>query len=340
MLSRTSQRVLLLAMGLLPLAFPSSTHAAEEPSQAAEKKATSPSNFDLTAVRGNPVVARIDGKKEITLKEVLQAMQAIPAELRRLPVDKLFAAARDQLIDLSILEQAAEQERDNILKDPEVKEAIEKATHQIIIEFYLRKITKNAVSEDKIKERYTKLVGKFPKDEKEARIRHILVKTEDEAKAIIKSLKEGADFLTLAREKSIDKESASKGGDLGYMSILQKDALVPAFSEAVFKKDKQGNYGLATGSFTETPIKTDFGWHVIKIDDRRPLKAPKFQEIRSFLVNQLNQEAVEGHLKSLGGKQKIERLDPISGKPVKSLAEELQDMASQKTEDATKEQPK
>ncbi|MEK1924580.1 MAG: peptidylprolyl isomerase, partial [Rhizobium giardinii] len=131
---------------------------------------------------------------------------------------------------------------------------------------YFKAHVADAITDDEVKARYDKEVAALPKQE-EVHARHILVKTEDEAKAIIKDLDAGKDFATLAKEKSTDPNKAD-GGDLGYFT---KDRMVPEFSEAAFKLEK--------GKYTEAPVKTQFGFHVILLEDKRKQAPPPLAQV-------------------------------------------------------------
>ena len=130
--------------------------------------------------------------------------------------------------------------------------------------------------------------------EKEYKARHILVDTEDEAKAIIAKLNKGEKFEDLAKQ-SKDPGSKDKGGDLGWAN---QAAYVKPFSEAMTKLEK--------GKFTAAPVKSDFGWHVIQLDDVRDLKAPSLDEIKPQLTQRLQQQMVEKHILELRTKAKVE----------------------------------
>ena len=154
------------------------------------------------------------------------------------------------------------------------------------------------VTDAEVKARYDEEVSKFG-DNMEVHARHILVETEDEAKAIIAELKNGGDFAKIAGEKSKDPGSAAQGGDLGYFSRGQ---MVPPFEEAAFN--------LEVGSITETPVKSDFGFHVIKVEDKRKQAPPAFDQVQARLRDLLIREKFAATLASLKEAAKIDVLDP------------------------------
>lgn len=248
------------------------------------------------------VVARVNGK-EVKLKEVRQLEKALPPQVLNGAKDKvkLFTTLRDQLIDIKLITEEAE--KAGLDKDPDVQKAIEQAIQQVRVQAYLSKSLKNFVTDSAVKARYDKLVADMPKDEMEVKARHILVKDESAAKKIIEDLKKGADFLKIAREQSIDKASAQEGGDVGY---FRKGDMVKEFADASF--------ALVPGKITETPVKTQFGWHVIKVDDKRKVKAPKFEEVQEQLKAAVLEESMLKLVTSLRDKAKIERFNE-EGKP-------------------------
>ena len=132
--------------------------------------------------------------------------------------------------------------------------------------------------------------------QEEVRARHILVENEDEAKAILEQIKGGADFATLAKEKSKDP-GAADGGDLGYFT---KDQMVPQFADVAFK--------MYPGQLSN-PVKTQFGWHVIKVEDKRTKQPPEFAKVKDQIENFLARKAQTEYVAKLRQSAKIERLD-------------------------------
>src|SRR6185437_5838990 len=141
-----------------------------------------------------------------------------------------------------------------------------------------------------------------PKEEVKAR--HILLPTEAAAKEVIAQLDKGADFAALAKEKSTDP-SKETGGELGYFT--RDDGMVPEFADAAFKLKK--------GEYTKTPVHTQFGWHVIEVEDRREVKPPSFEESKPQLKEEAARAAVGSKLKELRGKAKIETF-ALDGSPL------------------------
>ncbi len=179
-------------------------------------------------------------------------------------------------------------------QDPEVAARVKALIDSYIAANYLATVAeKYTSSEAEIKAYYDKNISS--NTPKEFKARHILVKTEDEAKALIKEIKGGADFSKLAKEKSIDTGSAAKGGDMGWFKEHDMlDALAKAF------------VGLKKGELAKAPVKSQFGWHVIILDDQRSAPAPKFADVKSNIDKLLIKIKLNDYLKELNSKASIE----------------------------------
>lgn len=195
----------------------------------------------------------------------------------------------------------------NIDHTDEVKKQLEHLKRQVVMQVYLKSIMDEIVPEKDVKKEYEVLKEKF-KGKEEIRARHILVESEEEAKNIAKQLKDGGDFEAIAKEKSIDKASGAKGGDLGYFT---KERMVPQFADVAFKTDK--------GEIS-APVKSDFGWHIIKVEDRRPLNPPKYEEVKERIQAALAGNAVENYLNKLVEENNV-RYFNAEGKELKAKAE-------------------
>jgi len=261
--------------------------------------------FMLTspAEAADPVVAKVDGK-DITLSQVMAEKDKLPKQAQGLPEETIFPILQNQVVDIMLIEKAAA--GSGLEKDPKVQDAIQKLTQQLIDQAYLAKQIESAVTDAAVKAKYEEIIKNFP-NEKEIKVRHILVKDESTAKAIIKALKSGSDFIKLAKDKSIDGTSKD-GGDLGY---VRKDEVVKEFSDVAF--------ALAVGSYTQEPVKTEFGWHVIKVEEKRDAKPPTFEEAKEELKALMAEETIITLLKDLRAKAKVELFDK-NGKPIKEEA--------------------
>ena len=168
--------------------------------------------------------------------------------------------------------------------------------NKLLMETLLQSEGKAAVTDEAMHKVYDDAVKQMA-SEQEVRARHILVATEDEAKAILAEIKKGTDFAELARQKSKDPGAAAEGGDLGYFS---KDQMVPEFAEVAFKLEK--------GQISD-PVKTQFGWHVIKVEDKRTKPAPDFDQVKDQIETFVVRKAQADFIAKLRDGAKIERLD-------------------------------
>jgi len=248
---------------------------------------------------GNPVVARVDGT-ELHLADVEAAQHSLPPQAQKLPLKQIYPLLLDRLVDGALVTEAGRKE--HLDQDPAVEQRLKLYKDRLIQQAYVEQLIKGAETEDKLKARYQKFIEEKPARE-EVHARHILVKTEAEAKSIIAQLDKGADFATLAKKNSTDPGAAS-GGDLGYFT---RDDMVPAFSAAAF--------ALPVGKYTETPVKTEFGWHVILVEDHRVKKPPTFTEAREQIGQLLARDIIQAKLKELRGAAKIETFG-LDGKPL------------------------
>lgn len=253
------------------------------------------------AAGGDPVVARVNGEA-ITRSDVLRELQSMGAQAQQIPPQMLYPQLLEKVIVTKLV--SAKGYADKLQNEKEVKERLKDAEAQIVADVYIRKTVTPKITDDKLKARYNELSAKF-KPEDEVRARHILVPTEAEAEELLKQIKGGTDFAKLATEKSKDTGSAKQGGDLGY---FPRTAMVKPFAEAAF--------GMKVGDLSEKPVKTDFGYHIIKVEDRRKSSPPPMDEVKDQLTNQVGQEMVAQLVKDMTAKAKIERFN-IDGSPLK-----------------------
>ncbi|WP_245754532.1 peptidylprolyl isomerase [Candidatus Accumulibacter aalborgensis] len=180
-------------------------------------------------------------------------------------------------------------------KSPEVAEQIDSIRQSVLANAYVQDfIKKNPVSDDMLKAEYDRIKATITGSEYKAR--HILVESEAEARDIIAKLKKDPRlFAKLAMDKSRDAGSKVKGGELGWFDLSR---MVPEFGAAVSKLEK--------GKITEEPVKTNFGYHVIQLEDSRPIEVPSFEEVKANLAQQLQQQNLKKQLEDLKAKAKIE----------------------------------
>lgn len=192
---------------------------------------------------------------------------------------------KDELINREVLLQAAN--KLGLAKSPEVKAQLEMARQTILIRALVADfVKKHPISDAEVKAEYDRIVAQA--GDKEYHVRHILVPTEDAAKAIIAKLKAGSNFEELAKQDSKDPGSAANGGDLSWATPT---AFVKPFSDAMVS--------LKAGQTTETPIKTQFGYHVIKVDEIREAKIPQLDEVKKQVIEGLEQKKLMNYQEEL-----------------------------------------
>jgi peptidyl-prolyl cis-trans isomerase C len=262
-------------------------------------------------------VATIEGKP-VTAGEVRVAFQFLPQQYYYLPAEFLLETVLNQMIDVRLMADAARAEG---IDAADIERQVVFYRERLLRQAYLKKRADAEITPEIIKQRYEKMLKEaVPEDE--VRAHHILVKTEAEAKAIADELAKGGDFEAIAKAKSIDETSAKKGGDLGY---FKKGKMVPEFAEAAF--------ATAVGKVS-APVQTQYGWHLIQVDDRHPAPIPKFEEVVPQLRDELAAEVVDSATKAVRGDKKIEisKLDPyvVLGlpKPPAPPADETKDGAA------------
>jgi peptidyl-prolyl cis-trans isomerase C len=244
------------------------------------------------AQAGDPVLARVNGV-EIHQSDLALAEEDIgsniPAQTAEAKKDYLI----NYVADMILVAKAAEAKK--IPDTDDFKQRLTFARNKVLMEILLQSEAKNAVNDQTMHKVYED-AAKQMSDEIEVRARHILVENEDEAKAIAAELKKGADFAELAKQKSKDP-GAAEGGDLGYFT---KDQMVPEFSEVAFKLEK--------GQISD-PIHTQFGWHIIKVEDKRKRQLPEFDKVRDQIETFVERKAQVDYVTKLRADAKIERLD-------------------------------
>jgi len=200
---------------------------------------------------------------------------------------------RDELITREVVVQEAMKK--GLDKNPDVQAQIEFQRQGALINAYLQDYVKaNPITEETLQAEYEKAKANMPS--KEYHAHHILVKTEDEAKQIIAQLKKGGNFEKIAAQKSLDPGSKNRGGDLDWLSPGPN--LAKPFVDAMVKLKK--------GQTTDTPVQTQFGWHVIRVDDERQAQAPPFDQVKGQIQQQLQNQAVQKMIADLRAKAKVE----------------------------------
>jgi len=247
------------------------------------------------------VMAVINGH-EIHRSELEALQTLLPQQYRSVPLDQIFPALVELLMNTHLAVTDARSRK--LDKDPAFAARRALAENQALERFALKKEVDDKLDDAMIKKRYQKVVSELSSSG-QVHARHILVKAEDAAKAIIKELDGGADFAELAKKKSTGPSGPS-GGDLGFFG---KGQMVPAFEKAAF--------ALKKGEHTKAPVKTQFGWHVIKVEEVQAQPAPAFEEAAPQIRENLRQELAAGYLNRLreGADIKLFGLDgmPLDG---------------------------
>ncbi len=239
------------------------------------------------------VVAKV-GNLEITQSELDLAIANLDPQLAQLPDEQKKVAALSGAIDVKLL--AANATAAGLQDDADYKRRMAFIAERELHNAFFKKNVVDAVTTEEVKARYDKEIAALPKQE-EVRARHILVKTEEEAKQIITDLDAGKDFIEIAKEKSTDPNK-TEGGDLGYFT---KGRMVPEFEEAAFALEK--------GAYTKTPVKTQFGFHVIRLEDKRDAPPPAFEAVEQQVRQLVMRDKYLAIIEKAKTEQKIEIVD-------------------------------
>jgi peptidyl-prolyl cis-trans isomerase C len=201
-------------------------------------------------------------------------------------------AVREELVNREVIAQAAQKR--GLDKNPDVASQMEMARQAVLVRaLFEDEVKKNPITDAQLQQQYEQFKGTMGSNE--YKVRHILVDKEDDAKAIIAELNKGGDFAKLAKEKSKDPGSKDNGGDLDWGPSAR---YVKPFADAVTTMQK--------GQTTPAPVKTDFGYHVIRLDDIRPLQVPPFSELKDQFRQRAQQQQIQKMVMDLRSKAKIE----------------------------------
>lgn len=247
----------------------------------------------------DPVVALVDGA-EIRQSDVAVAYARLPDRFKQVPINVLFPQIVQQLVDGELLAVAGRAE--DLQDSEEVKEQVAEFEKVAIQQVYMARLIEDGLTEDAVRKQYDETIAN-QEGPLEVRASHILVEDEQEGTDIIEALEGGADFAELARERSTGP-SASRGGDLGY---FVRSAMVQPFADAAF--------AIEPGSIGPDPVQSEFGWHVIKVFDKRRQPAPSFEESRGEIEQQLTRDLIAAHMADLRADSKIELFN-LDGSPI------------------------
>lgn len=243
--------------------------------------------------QADKVVAKVDGIA-ITEKDIALASEDLGERLAQLPEERKRDEVINYLVDLKLGAKAAAAAK--IGDTPDFAARLAYYREKVLLDEYLTAEGKKAVTPEAAKKLYDDTT-KAMAPEEEAHARHILVEEETQAKAVVERLKKGEDFAKVAGELSKDPGSGKEGGDLGWFT---KDRMVPEFAEAAFKLQK--------GQVSE-PVKSQFGWHVIRLEDKRTKPLPEFAAVKPQIDQYLERKAQQDIVLALREKAKVERLD-------------------------------
>jgi peptidyl-prolyl cis-trans isomerase C len=278
---------------------------------------TAPAPAPAPAPAADPVVATVNGQA-IRLSDVQRQQATLPEQYRALPLHMIFPALLDQMVDRRLM--ISEARKAEIQKIDEYKRRLADLEERLAQDVWLTREVERRVTPEMIKARYEKKVKDLPPED-EVSAKHILVgKPEDfkdpaleaknlaEAKAIIEELGKGGDFAKIAKEKSVDKASGAQGGDLGW---FKKGDMVKEFAEAAFALEK--------GKITTVPVKTQFGFHIIRLEDRRKAGPPPIAELEDELKGELTREAFSTMIEGLRKAAKIEKFNMDGSRIMESV---------------------
>lgn len=254
----------------------------------------------------DPVVARVNAT-EIRRSDLVSALSTMPPQVQQMQIDQIYPLLVDRMVDIKLI--AAAGRAAGLANDPAVKHKVADAEDRAIQDSYVDSKVKAQITDDAVRKKYQQELKDNPPEE-EVHARHILVASEADAKAIIAQLQKGADFATLAKSKSTDG-SAREGGDLGFFT---HDDMVAEFADAAF--------AMKPGEVSKQPVKTQFGYHVIKVEERRKQATPSFEDSKDEISGELQQELMAGLVKDLRANAKVERFD-MDGKPIAASAPAL-----------------
>lgn len=237
----------------------------------------------------DPVLAVVNGT-EVRRSEVVESAKSLPPEYQA-QLDQILPALVERYVDLKLLGDRAA--ASGLNDDPEVKETLAKLQEDVVREVFLRRYLKERVTDEALQTRYQEFLKNNP-PQPEIHARHILVPTKEEAQKAIADISSGKDFSEVATALS-KGGSAQNGGDLGY---FVKDDMVPEFAEAAF--------AMQPGEISKAPVQTQFGWHILKLDDVRDAQFPPFDEVKAQIAQRLEQQKLAAFREGLRTKAKTD----------------------------------
>jgi peptidyl-prolyl cis-trans isomerase C len=287
--------ILAFAIAAAVAILPYAPRAAAQDGPSAAPQAAEVATDGGDAVATDEVFATVDGQP-VTAGDLLIAAEDYARQVGGAPGNLPLGQLLDAIIDMRLLARAAEQA--GLGDDPAVERRLAFERMRALRDIYIRQEALAAVTDEAVQAQYEKEKAEFePQDE--LHLQHILVETEDEAKEIIADLDAGGDFAEIAREKSADTGSGASGGDLGF---VPRGATVPEFEDAAF--------ALEVGEVTDAPVQSQYGWHVIRLDEKRETSAPEFATVENRIRGEMIRAFVTDKVEELRAAADIEIIEP------------------------------
>ena len=256
-----------------------------------------------TQAQNIPIVANVNNE-DISLETMIHAMNELPPEIQSQPFMSYYEDLLERVIDIKLFAQ--EGKKMKLDEEPSVRAAIDFVIEKVLMQAFLSKYVQENIKEENIKASYNNFIADETSRE-EIKASHILMDTESEAIDVINMLNNGDDFAELAKNKSTGPSGPS-GGDLGW---FKRGQMVPPFEKAAFSLNKN--------EITQLPVQTQFGWHVIKIFDKRIPEAPSYESMKSKLIQDLERKIVSKKIQDLRNDALIEKLSSSELEPLLNL---------------------
>ena len=256
-----------------------------------------------TQAQNIPIVANVNNE-DISLETMIHAMNELPPEIQSQPFMSYYEDLLERVIDIKLFAQ--EGKKMKLDEEPSVRAAIDFVIEKVLMQAFLSKYVQENIKEENIKASYNNFIADETSRE-EIKASHILMDTESEAIDVINMLNNGDDFVELAKNKSTGPSGPS-GGDLGW---FKRGQMVPPFEKAAFSLNKN--------EISQRPVQTQFGWHVIKIFDKRIPEAPSYESMKSKLIQDLERKIVSKKIQDLRNDSLIEKLSSSELEPLLNL---------------------
>ena len=256
-----------------------------------------------TQAQNIPIVANVNNE-DISLETMIHAMNELPPEIQSQPFMSYYEDLLERVIDIKLFAQ--EGKKMKLDEEPSVRAAIDFVIEKVLMQAFLSKYVQENIKEENLKASYNNFIADETSRE-EIKASHILMDTESEAIDVINMLNNGDDFAELAKNKSTGPSGPS-GGDLGW---FKRGQMVPPFEKAAFS--------LSKNEFSQRPVQTQFGWHVIKIFDKRIPEAPSYESMKTKLIQDLERKIVSKKIQDLRNDALIEKLSSSELEPLLNL---------------------